>query len=156
MRQPVKPTARERGLRDAHPVNAIARGQLPMASKNPKSLISAYIGAYNRFDVEAMLSLMHPDIVFRNVSGGNIDATATGVDELRELANRSKALFSSRRQVITAFQSAGNSATADIDFEGVLAVDLPNGMKAGEVLRLKGRSEFEFRDGKLSRITDTS
>ena len=127
-----------------------------MSSPDLKSLISAYVSAYNHSDVEGMLLLMHPDIVFKNVSGGNINAMAAGLNELRELANRSKALFSSRRQVITAFHSAGNSATADIDFEGIPAVDLPNGMKAGEALCLKGRSEFEFRDGKLYRITDNS
>ena len=39
---------------------------------------------------------------------------------------------------------------------GVLAGDLPNGMKAGEVLRLKGRSVFGFQEGKIYRLTDTS
>ena len=127
-----------------------------MTSTDLMSLISDYLRAYNHFNVEGMLSLMHPDVVFKNVSGGNVNAVASGIDELRELANRARAMFSSRCQAITAFNSDGNSATAEIDFEGVLAVDLPNGMKAGETLRLKGRSEFEFRDGKLYRITDTS
>ena len=44
----------------------------------------------------------------------------------------------------------------DIYYEGVLAVDFPNGMKAGKVLRLNGQSEFEFKDGKIYRITDFS
>lgn len=43
-----------------------------------------------------------------------------------------------------------------IDYEGVLAADLPNGMKAGEILRLNGKSEFTFRDEKIYRITDIS
>ena len=46
--------------------------------------------------------------------------------------------------------------TTDIVYEGVLAVDLPNGMKAGEELRINGCSEFEFKDGKIYRITDFS
>jgi hypothetical protein len=37
-----------------------------------------------------------------------------------------------------------------------LASDLPNGMKAGETLRLNGRSEFTFCDGKIYRIKDVS
>ena len=44
----------------------------------------------------------------------------------------------------------------EVAYEGVLASDLPNGMKAGETLRLSGRSEFTFRDGKIYRITDAS
>ena len=31
-------------------------------------------------------------------------------------------------------------------YEGILAVDLPNRMKAGETLKLEGRSEFEFSE----------
>jgi hypothetical protein len=40
--------------------------------------------------------------------------------------------------------------------EGILAADLPNGMKAGESMHLEGRSEFGFRDGRIDRITDYS
>jgi hypothetical protein len=62
-----------------------------MTSPDPKSLILDYISAYNHFDVEGMLSLMHSDVVFKNVSGGDVNAIATGIDELRELANRARA-----------------------------------------------------------------
>jgi hypothetical protein len=37
-----------------------------------------------------------------------------------------------------------------------LAVDFPNGMKAGDVLRLNGRSEYTFRDGRIYQIIDFS
>lgn len=36
------------------------------------------------------------------------------------------------------------------------AVDLPNGMKAGEVLRLRGKSVFEKKGEKRVRIEDHS
>jgi hypothetical protein len=36
----------------------------------------------------------------------------------------------------------------------VVAADLPNGIKKGQVLNLSGRSEFEFQDGAISKITD--
>jgi hypothetical protein len=72
------------------------------------------------------------------------------------MANQSKTLFSSRHQAVSGFESAGKVAIVDVSFEGTVAVDLPNGIKTGEVLRLKGRTKFEFRDGKLYRITDTS
>jgi ketosteroid isomerase-like protein len=127
-----------------------------MDAKEQKAVIESYISAYNNFDVEGMLALVHPNVVFKNVAGGEVNATALGASELREMANQTKALFSARRLVMTGFKSAGDTATVDIVYEGVLAVDLPNGRKAGEVLRLKGRSEFDFRDSKLYRITDYS
>jgi hypothetical protein len=79
-----------------------------------------------------------------------------GVDQLRRLAAESKSLFSFRQQDITSLSFIESRVTAAIDFEAVLAVDFPNGMKAGDSLRLAGRSEFEFIDGKLSKITDIS
>jgi hypothetical protein len=57
---------------------------------------------------------------------------------------------------MTSFDSIGDTASVDIKYEGVLSTDLPNGMKAGDTLRLNGRSAFQFRDGKLLRITDYS
>ena len=77
-------------------------------------------------------------------------------EQFREIAMQSKALFLSRQQKTTNFKFVGNIATVDIYYEAVLAVDLPNGMKAGKVLRLNGQSEFEFKDGKIYRITDFS
>ena len=38
----------------------------------------------------------------------------------------------------------------------VLAVDLPQGPKAGESLNLKGKSEFRFKDGLIIELTDYS
>ncbi len=112
------------------------------------------IDRYNDFDVDGMLALLHRDVEFRNISGGEVNASASGAEEFRRLAEQSKGLFSSRRQEITRFESDGNTAAVDISYEGVLASDLPNGMNAGDMLRLEGRSEFGFLDSKTHRITD--
>lgn len=70
-----------------------------MTVEEQKGLIENYIEAYNSMDIDAMIAFVHPDIVFKNVSGGS---------------------------------------------------------KANGMIRLNGRSEFGFRDGKISRITDFS
>jgi ketosteroid isomerase-like protein len=127
-----------------------------MDADEKRTLIDRYIAAYNDFDVDGMLALLHPDVEFRNISGGEVNASASGAEEFRRLAEQSKGLFSSRRQEITRFESDGNTAAVDISYEGVLASDLPNGMNAGDMLRLEGRSEFGFRDSKIHRITDYS
>jgi ketosteroid isomerase-like protein len=127
-----------------------------MTSGRQKEIIEDYVAAYNSFDVEAMLQFVHPDVVFKNVAGVEVNATATGIHEFRKLAERAKSLFSARCEQITGLESLGNTATVDISFEAVLAVDLPNGMKAGDDIRVQGRSVFEFLDGMLYRITDYS
>lgn len=127
-----------------------------MTAKDIQALIERYIAAYNAFDVEGMLALMHPDVLFRNVAGGTVTAEADGIGALRVLAVQSKGLFASRRQKIANLSIEGDRASASIDFMGVLAADVPGGPKAGETLSLSGRSEFEFRDGLFYRITDIS
>ena len=44
----------------------------------------------------------------------------------------------------------------EVAYHGVLAIDLPNGMKQGQVMELAGRSEFKFDDGLIWQITDIS
>ena len=44
----------------------------------------------------------------------------------------------------------------EIVYQAILAVDLPNGMKAGEGLSLNGKSIFSFVDDKIAIIIDES
>jgi hypothetical protein len=62
------------------------------------------VAAYNSFDVEAMLQFVHPDVVFKNAAGSEVNATATGIHEFRELAERSKSFFSARREQVTGLE----------------------------------------------------
>ena len=100
--------------------------------------------------------MLHPDIAFEHRAGDQVSASACGLAAFRDLAEQSQGLFSQRRQTITTLEVSGEQAFATIDFEAVLAVDLPDGSTAGETLRLSGRSEFTFLDGRIGRIVDIS
>lgn len=121
-----------------------------------RTLVDRYIDAYNRMDVEDMLVDVHPQVEFKNISAGVVNASTNGVAELRALAQQSLSLFSERHQKIESFEIQGPVAVVTIAFRAVVAADLPNGLKKGQVLNLSGRSEFEFQDGAISRITDIS
>jgi ketosteroid isomerase-like protein len=127
-----------------------------MGGKEMKALVERYIEAYNAFDVEGMLALVDPGVEFKNVSNGAVTAEARGIGALRKLAEQSKTLFASRRQTMTSFKGSDDEAEVAVTFEAVLASDLPNGMRQGQQLRLEGRSEFSFRDGRILRIVDLS
>ena len=127
-----------------------------MDEDEKRSLVECYLAAYNAFDIDGMMAVIHPDIEFKNVSGGEVNATTSGSGDFRLLAEKSSELFRSRKQKILTFWSNADQASVAVAFEGVLASDLPNGMKAGETLRLNGRSEFTFCDGKIYRIKDVS
>lgn len=121
-----------------------------------RSIVDRYLTAYNAFDIGAMMATVHQDVEFKNVSSGLVNATASGKEEFRRLAEQSKQLFSSRNQTIRTFKSYEDKAVIEVTYEAVLALDLPNGMKAGETLRLNGRSEFVFRDGRIYQLADYS
>ena len=127
-----------------------------MDESDKEGVIQRYVRAYNEFEIEGMLALMHPECKIQNISSGEVTASTTGSQQFRELAERSKDLFSSRRQTIAAYHHDGESLSVDIDYEGVLRVDIPDGPKAGETLKLKGKSDFQFRDGLIYSLTDYS
>ncbi|STQ91548.1 nuclear transport factor 2 family protein [Iodobacter fluviatilis] len=121
-----------------------------------RALIDQYIHAYNRKDVTAMLLTVHPDVEFKNIADGVVNTHTTGREELKVLAEQSVAIFSERHQEILSFESSPHKASASIAFRAVVADDLPNGLKKGQTLELSGRSEFEFKDGLIAKITDLS
>lgn len=121
-----------------------------------RALVARYIDAYNRKDIDDMLIGMHPQVEFKNISAGVVTVRTNGIGELRALAQQSLSLFSERNQKIESFELQGTVAVVAIAFRAVVAVDLPNGLKKGQVLNLSGRSEFEFQDGMISKITDIS
>jgi hypothetical protein len=127
-----------------------------MDDQSKRDLIEEYLSAYNAFDIDGMISTLHEDIEFRNISDGRETASASGADEFRQLAIQSKGIFRSRRQTIKKYELAGDRVSVDIAFEGMPAVDLPGGLKKGEKITLKGNSEFSFKNNKIYRITDVS
>lgn len=121
-----------------------------------RDLIERYIDAYNRMDVPGMLTLLHQHIAFENVSNTAGITATSGLSAFDALARQSTAVFRSRRQVIRSLTLGDRTAAAEIEYEGVLAVDLPNGLRAGDTLSLRGVTIFAFSDGKISRISDYS
>ncbi|HEY9515572.1 MAG TPA: nuclear transport factor 2 family protein [Gemmatimonadaceae bacterium] len=121
-----------------------------------RALVERYLNAYNSFDIPGMLSVLDPAIEFRNVTNGEITAAADGIEEFRKLAEHAAELFSSRRQTITSYAADGDRVTIAIDYHGVLAADLSPELRAGDTLRLSGRSTFVVRDGRITSIIDES
>ena len=121
-----------------------------------RELIESYIHAYNHFDVEGMTQDVDEQIVFENVSQGEVNLHVTGKEAFRKQAEAAKGYFSQRQQTITSWEFDTDIVTVEIDYEAVLAIDFPNGMKAGETLKMKGTSIFTFKGEKIQRIRDIS
>lgn len=72
-----------------------------MDESTKRDLIERYIAGYNHFDIDGMLAVLDPDIIFENYSGSELTTSAYGIDEFRHLAEHAKGFFSERVQRVT-------------------------------------------------------
>jgi len=119
-------------------------------------LIERYIAAYNSFDIEGMAAVLSAGIRFDNIAQGTTTHETVGIDAFRTLATSSAAMFSRRRQTVLALEFDPDQVIANIVFEGTLAVDVPDGPKAGSQVTMAGSSTFRFDGEKIGSIVDRS
>lgn len=124
--------------------------------EHQKQIVENFIRSYNSFDVEGMLRDLHPDVVFENIVAHKVDLKTKGIEAFAQQAEKAKQYFSQRHQRVVSWYSQKDKVSVEIDYEAILLVDLPNGIKAGETLSLKGKSEFTFKADKIVRIRDIS
>jgi ketosteroid isomerase-like protein len=114
------------------------------------------IRAYNAFDIDRMLEVLSDQVVFENFSNGELTQRLEGKEAFKVQAEKAATLFSQREQVPVSWQEDGDTVTVEISYFGVLADDLPNGMKAGETVNLEGKSTFRIAEDKIVLIRDES
>ena len=127
-----------------------------METRTPRQLVEAYIEAYNRFDVAGMLGPLHDEVVFRNISNGEVNLTTADKVQFRAQAEYAAHCFSEREQRITEWQMSGDEVTVLIDYRAVAAVEFPNGLRPGGRFTMQGRSVFRFENGQIISIQDIS
>lgn len=121
-----------------------------------QQIVEQYITAYNNFDINGMLITLHPEIVFKNITQGQIDLTTNGLTEFKTQAEKATTFFTDRKQIITDLKFRNQQVEVAIDYQAVLAIDLPNGLKKGERITLKGKSVFNFENDLIVSIEDYS
>lgn len=121
-----------------------------------QSIIEQYVNAYNNFDIDGMTRDLDENIVFENISNGQVDLRTGGIEAFRQQAASAKQYFQEREQRISSWEFESGSITVEIDYRAVLAIDLPNGLKAGDALELKGWSTFKFEGDKIIHLIDIS
>lgn len=119
-------------------------------------IIANYIASYNARDIDGMIACVTNDVVFENISNSGQSMRLEGKENMKQVAELSGNAFSYRRQRVVSLIIGQGKAAAEIEFEGKAAVDLPNGTKAGETIKVRGASFFEFRGNLMCRIADYS
>ncbi len=119
-------------------------------------IIENYIDAYNKFDTDGMILDLHKDIKFENISNNEVNMAFNGIESFKNQAEQAKHLFKEREQKITNMRFNGDQVEVNICYRGILASDLPNGLKAGDRIELNGKSIFKFKNNKIIEIKDIS
>ena len=121
-----------------------------------EKIIKNYIDGYNQFDIDKMIADMESNIVFENIQNGNTNMLLNGLVAFRQQAVDAKTYFINRTQSVKSYMHIENRTEIEIEYCAVLAIDLPNGLKKGQELNLKGKSVFEFLNDKIIKLTDIS
>lgn len=121
-----------------------------------EDIIRNYVAGYNDFDLNKMVQDLDGNIVFENISNGDTNVRLMGLSSFMDQAEQAATVFSERKQTIKSFTHHDDDTEVELDYYAVLAVDLPDGLKAGEELRLQGRSIFTFAGNKIVQLTDIS
>ncbi|KAB2784154.1 nuclear transport factor 2 family protein [Brucella anthropi] len=117
-------------------------------------VIHAYINAYNNKDVDGMLVCLSDKVSFRNISGGQVTAETSDKQSLEDMAKFGASAFETRRQTVTNAITVADTTLVEIAYSAVVAIDLPNGWKAGQELAFSGASSFRIEDGRIVSIVD--
>jgi hypothetical protein len=121
-----------------------------------EQIIQDYIDAYNSFNIDKMIAAMDEAIVFMNISNGTTNMALYGLSSFKEQAAKAKDIFAERKQTIIWFKHSDDETEVSIDYYGLLAINLPNGLKKWDELKLQGRSIFKFSGDTIVALTDIS
>lgn len=118
------------------------------------SIGRAYLDAYTRKDVAALVDCIAEAVVFENVANARPSLRIEGRDAFAELAHQAAALCASRHRAVRSAVVDGDRVALEIEWTGMPAVDLGT-TKAGVEVTLRGAT-FTIADGKPVRIVDLS
>lgn len=125
--------------------------------RDKQQIIKDYIQGYNDFNIDQMLKDLDPKITFKDIQDNRTVINLQGKSAFEKQAYCSGDYFSSRKQTIESIHKDSKKIyTLEITFEAVLKTDLPNGLKKGQQITLKGKSIFEFKNDKIISLTDIS
>ena len=121
-----------------------------------QEIVEHYVNSYNSFDVAGMLKNLDQEIIFENMSNGVVNLRTDGIKDFRIQAEAATQYFKERTQKIVSWTYSDTTVTIMIDYKAILNMDLPNGMKKGDTLEMKGQSQFEFKNDRIVKILDVS
>ena len=106
--------------------------------------VRAYIGAYNAHDLDAVLKLIHPDFVWLNLEGDEVEVEIRGKDAIKTMLEGYLKSLPSARSEIESISALGPWVTVRERTRWTAKDGAPRSQAAMSV--------YEVRDGQLRRV----
>lgn len=119
-----------------------------------EDVIKKYIEAFNAQEVDKMISFFTEDCRYEVISNIAKPVICEGKQKLKEMSLSSNALLKERSQTVNNWVIAEHKVALEFTYHAIVAQDLPNGLKAGQALHLRGVSIYEFEGDKIKRLMD--
>lgn len=119
-----------------------------------KRIVDQYVDSYNRFDLDGMTRNLHRDIVFKNIADGEVTLELYGKPAFKTQIEQAFSLFKKREMKIVEQKFGDDVVENKVDFKGVLGVDVPEGPKENDLLKIQYKTVFRFKNGRIIAIED--
>ena len=125
-----------------------------MKEKRMKRIIHEYIKDYNEFNAEGMIKNIHEDVEFKNIANGEVNFELKGKNAFKKQIKQAFAIFKNREMKIVKQKFEDDIVENEVDFKGVLAMDISDELKKFDLVKLQSKSIFKFKNGKIISIED--
>ena len=125
-----------------------------MKEKFMKKIVEQYFKAYNEFNLNGMIENIHNDLIFKTIVNGEITYELNGKYAFKEQIKQAFAIFKKREMKIVNQKFGDDMVENEINFKGVLAVDISDKLKKYDLVKLQSKSVFQFKNGKIISIED--
>lgn len=119
-----------------------------------KKIVSDYLKYYSSFEVDKMVDLFSEDCIFENITNSMETIECKGKQELHDYTSTASMIFKQRKKTAINWVIEKNKIAVEVDFIGTLAIGLKDGHQAGDVIKMRGASIFEFENNKIKRLVD--
>lgn len=115
----------------------------PLTVEAKRELVERLFIAFNSFDTDGVLELLHPDCNYRVIAAGQIVLNAEGLEAIKALLFEESKQSSSRKKTVMELFSRGEQLILELSYSRVLAIS-ENGKKVGDIKSVNGIAEVRF------------
>lgn len=117
-----------------------------------KQIIESYLQACNDLNVGAIVSHVHDNLLFQNISNGEVTIETKGKAAFTEQAEMTKTFFQERMITPLAWKESDEVVIVDVDYKAILAISFSETLQPGDNFEVVGQMIFGFDSDKIIKM----